>query len=60
MKNERPGPSFNQQALSSVEGIIQNMEDNRLREAFESLLALKHDLLVRVRREKALETESLK
>lgn len=53
-------PTFNEQALRTVEGIINNIEDNRLREAFEALVHLKHELVVQVRREKQLETEALK
>lgn len=53
-------PTFNEQALRTVEQIITNIEDNRIREAFEALVHLKHELVVQVRREKQLETEALK
>lgn len=56
----KAAPTFNEQALRTVEGIITNIEDNRLREAFESLVHLKHELVVQARREKQLETEVLK
>lgn len=56
----KTAPTFNEQALRTVEGIITNIEDNRLREAFEALVHLKHELVVQVRREKQLETEVLK
>lgn len=53
-------PTFNAQALRTVEVIITSIEDNRLREAFEALVHLKHELVVQVRREKQLEVEVLK
>lgn len=53
-------PTFNQQTLKTVEDIITNIENNRLREAFESLVHLKHELVIQVRKEKQLETEVLK
>lgn len=56
----KAAPTFNEQALRTVEQIITNIEDNRLREAFEALVHLKHELVVQVRREKQLETEVLK
>lgn len=53
-------PTCNEQALRTVEGIITNIEDNRLREAFEALVHIKHELVVQVRRERQLEVEVLK
>ena len=60
MTEQKPTITFNQHVLREVEQTIEQLKSDRLNEAFTRLTWLHRDLVTQVRRDKRLETESLK
>ena len=58
--NQPPTITFNQHTLREVEQVLESLKSDRLNEAFTRLTWLHRDLVIQVRRDKRIETDSLK